>query len=99
MRPLTTCWTSSAIMSAKTAGARVGRPPRVRLGRGPPLLGGGHLPELGAGGDGHHGILAVLDLGDDDVAVALPVLIELVEAVEAARLQGLERRHDLGRRR
>src|SRR5437773_9578004 len=99
MRPLTTCWTSSASMRETTAGARSGARREWCREEGHRLLGGRQLPQLRAWRDGDDGVLAVLDLRHDDVAVALPVLVELVEAVEAPGLERLERRHDLGRRR
>src|SRR5205809_342741 len=76
-----------------TAGARSGARREWCREEGHRLLGGRQLPQLRAWRDGDDGVLAVLDLRHDDVAVALPVLVELVEAVEAPGLERLERRH------
>src|SRR5437773_11721265 len=92
MRPLTTCWTSSASMAEKTAGALSGARREWCRGEGHRLLGGRQLPQLRARRDGDHRVLAVLDLRHDDVAVALPVLVGLVEPVENPGLERLQRR-------
>src|SRR5262245_49137683 len=107
MRPLTRCWMNSAITGVRdgTGGGARGRAPPEGApaasgsGGGSRLLDGGQLPELATGGDGDDAVLAVLHLGHDDVAVALPVLVELVEAVQSAHLECLEGGLDLGGRR
>src|SRR5712691_712406 len=89
IRPLTTCWISSASMRRRrrTSPTEIRRRPRTEG----PLLRRRDVPELDARGDADDGIFPVANLRQDDVAIALTVLVELDDPVEPLHLEPPER--------